>query len=175
MIYFVECGDLVKIGTTNNDVHTRLSNMQTGNPAPMVLLGQMRGGVSVEAELHRRFRALHVRGEWFQHSGDLRAFIADIDDGAEPYGLFGGDTTFFGFFVPGAHYRVIDKAFAQTSEWDEHPSSGDPIGEQRRRRKHGDRTRTIVCALKNATRFESKPGLPSLQRLLRKAQKAKEL
>ena len=181
MIYFIECGDLVKIGTTN-DVRARLSSLQTGNPAPMVLLGQMAGGMVVEGDLHRRFRALHVRGEWFRHADDLRAFIADIDDGAEPYGLFGGDTPFFGIFAPGAHYRVIDQAYAQTNEgrwWcfdgDQRPTSIDPIEEQRGRRKnYGERRRAILCALQNAVRFESRPDNVGLQRLLRKAQKVAE-
>jgi hypothetical protein len=181
MIYFAGCGELVKIGTTAfSDAQPRISNLQTGNPEPVVLLAQMAGGVAVEADLHRRFHALHVRGEWFRYSDDLRAFIADIDDGAEPYGLFGANTPFFGIFVPGAHYRVVDRAYAQTNEgrwWcfdggDARPTGHDPIEVQRDRRKnHGERRRVIVCALKDATRFESKVGNTGLQRLLRKAQK----
>jgi hypothetical protein len=38
-------------------------------------------GADREAELHQRFRHLHVRGEWFRPGPDLLAFIGQVKRG----------------------------------------------------------------------------------------------
>lgn len=74
MIYFIQQGAFVKIGTAGN-VGGRVAQLQTGAPDELVLIGSMRGGLEEERELHERFRHLHHRGEWFFLNQELRHFI----------------------------------------------------------------------------------------------------
>ena len=41
-------------------------------------MGVIDGGREVEKELHRRFRDLHVRGEWHRDEPVLRAYIEGL-------------------------------------------------------------------------------------------------
>jgi hypothetical protein len=77
-VYFVECGDFVKIGWCSGDPIRRLSELQNGNPHRMSLLGTMRGGPREEAALHRRFSELRGRGEWFRKSSALLDLIQAV-------------------------------------------------------------------------------------------------
>lgn len=181
MIYFIGCGDLVKIGTTARGVSARLSNLQTGNPASMVLLGRMLGDADVEGDLHRRFRTLHVRGEWFRRDDDLNSFIAGLDDLEEPYGLLDSNSAFFGLFE-GKSLNVLTGAFARTGagKWRRFhsgicPIGGDPVAEHKgmcRRYPEDNRwaRRTVLCLLQNATRFTCGIEDESVRRLLRRAE-----
>ena len=91
-VYFIRSTDTshVKIGTTKHSPPARLRDLQTGNPSELVLLGAMAGGVGLEKQLHDRFDALRVRGEWFRGTPELLAFIdgatmlaeQPVDDGA---------------------------------------------------------------------------------------------
>lgn len=75
-VYFIQAGEdgPVKIGTAE-DVAARLSELQTGSPAPLQLLGYVSGGRADEQMLHRRFAALRMRGEWFSPAPELIDFI----------------------------------------------------------------------------------------------------
>jgi hypothetical protein len=73
-VYFVSDGTNIKIGLTRTGVAGRVRSLQTG--ASAVLPDADR-----EAELHQRFRHLHVRGEWFQPGPDLLAFIDQVNRG----------------------------------------------------------------------------------------------
>lgn len=80
MIYFLQTGDgrAVKIGLTEN-VQTRQRDLQSANPYPLVLLATMPGGLTKERELHRRFQAGRITGEWFRYSTPgLADFIAGL-------------------------------------------------------------------------------------------------
>jgi hypothetical protein len=67
-IYFVQGEDYgpVKIGFTSHvDPETRLSALQCGSPVKLILRAAVQGTVAEEAELHRRFAAQRLHGEWF--------------------------------------------------------------------------------------------------------------
>ncbi len=78
---------LVKIGKAN-DPRRRLADLQTGSPDDLVLLGFMDGERDEERDLHHRFHHDRRRGEWFDMSPGVAAFIESIG-GAIPDG-FGG-------------------------------------------------------------------------------------
>lgn len=77
-VYFAAAGDRIKIGWSRK-VGTRIAQLQTGNPEPVVLLATVPGGLSRERALHRRFDHLRVAGEWFAAAPELTAYIAAID------------------------------------------------------------------------------------------------
>jgi len=67
-IYFVQMGRTIgpiKIGFTRKRVETRMAELQVGNPELLVLLGARLGTKEEEQALHKEFRDLHLRGEWF--------------------------------------------------------------------------------------------------------------
>jgi len=95
-VYFVECQDYIKIGSTLQTVRQRLGYMQSGNPFLIEGLGKIecdcprktnRKGAKCEkeAEIQSMFEHLKVerrRSEWFHASEELRAYI---HKNAEPY------------------------------------------------------------------------------------------
>jgi hypothetical protein len=60
----------VKIGYAI-DPKARLGNLQTGHHVELKLLRTMPGGRDTEAQLHRHFNGLHIRGEWFHFSKEM--------------------------------------------------------------------------------------------------------
>jgi hypothetical protein len=80
-LYFVEtqCAEKhIKIGVASN-MKERLSTIQTHCPYPVRLLKLVPNGALREKELHARFRADHVTGEWFKRSDELLELIAGLD------------------------------------------------------------------------------------------------
>jgi hypothetical protein len=74
-VYFAQVdGGPIKIGVARNPIR-RLAQMRTGNPAPIRLLGVIRGNTQTELEIHNLFAAENVAGEWFEPSRRLLAFI----------------------------------------------------------------------------------------------------
>lgn len=75
-VYFIRAGRTanVKIGYAT-DPYKRVDGMQTGNPHPLYLIGYIPGDMNDEFEWHTRWRAMHVRGEWFQLKQGLRDAI----------------------------------------------------------------------------------------------------
>jgi hypothetical protein len=71
-----ESMERVKIGRTIGNVHNRIAALQTGCPSKLRLVFVLRADATLERELHARFAAQRVRGEWFRLEGDLGAFIA---------------------------------------------------------------------------------------------------
>lgn len=69
-VYFMKCGDYIKIGYSKDDVKGRRSSMQTGSPhrirliatVPCVSDGHAR---TVEGRFHTLFRDYQQSGEWF--------------------------------------------------------------------------------------------------------------
>ena len=74
MIYFVRCGDWIKIGMAQNVIE-RVQSIQAHNPYPVKLLAVCKGYRAKEGALHRRFKNERRRGEWFVLSERLTAFI----------------------------------------------------------------------------------------------------
>lgn len=67
----------IKIGRTNS-LKRRMSNLQTGNPIPLRLLGYIlsKEEVSLEKELHSEFHAKRRSGEWFDiETEDIVPFL----------------------------------------------------------------------------------------------------
>ena len=75
-LYFIRCGDAVKIGRTTNIVE-RLRNMQVNSPHEIDCLLLLRGQGKHEAACHKRFAAYRVRGEWFRLSDELNSAIVE--------------------------------------------------------------------------------------------------
>lgn len=78
-VYFIqESGDerFLKIGYSDDDVRSRLAQIQTGNPRPLELLGILPDATRVdEAALHFQFAEHWVRGEWFTPSDEIIEFV----------------------------------------------------------------------------------------------------
>jgi len=72
VVYFMRLGDLIKIGYTTN-LRQRVSSIN-----PEEVLATEPGGRARERELHKRFAALRVHGEWFRHEGELAEYISTL-------------------------------------------------------------------------------------------------
>lgn len=79
MIYFIQQGEggPIKIGSAEN-VTCRLISLQIASPVELKLLAIQTGSGSEEKELHRQFRTLWIRGEWFKPRKRLMSYIASI-------------------------------------------------------------------------------------------------
>jgi len=67
----------VKIGFTT-DIDHRLGSLATGHSGKIELIALIEGSRSDEKALHRRFKDLRVRGEWFKFQGDLKKYVAGL-------------------------------------------------------------------------------------------------
>lgn len=81
-VYFVSDGESIKIGRAVN-VLNRLRAMQSGSAKPLTVLATFLTDNSIESELHRRFKAAHVKGEWYRPAPELLAFIERVKVGAD--------------------------------------------------------------------------------------------
>jgi hypothetical protein len=77
MIYFIRCGEFVKIGRALNP-ETRVKDLQVGNPYEVELLGAFDGDDAEEGRLHAAFGQYHHRAEWFFLSQSIRAFVTKV-------------------------------------------------------------------------------------------------
>lgn len=77
-VYFAAAGDRIKIGWSRR-VGSRIAELQTGNPDPVVLLATMPGSRGRERELHRQFANARLAGEWFARTPELSAFIDSLN------------------------------------------------------------------------------------------------
>lgn len=79
-VYFAQVqpdhGGPIKIGFTKEHPSSRLKSIQVGCPWPITLRGYARGPMSLERQLHRRFEAYRMEGEWFLPSEELQQ-VAD--------------------------------------------------------------------------------------------------
>ena len=80
-IYFLRDPDgAIKIGKAV-DVEKRIQALQGGNPRQLTTLLVVQAPRRLEFELHRRFKALRLQGEWFASSPELLDCIASLRDG----------------------------------------------------------------------------------------------
>ena len=74
-IYFMQLGEggPIKIGFASTDmgVYTRRSDLQIAVPEEIKILGIADGSKATEAELHRKFGHLRIRGELFRPEAEL--------------------------------------------------------------------------------------------------------
>ena len=84
-IYFIKCGNFVKIGYAK-DVSKRLSELQVGNPYPLTIMTVIPGTLRLEALFHQALQGYRERGEWFNHKYDtpVRKLMVLLNNGARP-------------------------------------------------------------------------------------------
>jgi hypothetical protein len=73
-VYVAGFAQFVKIGWTT-DVKCRIYSIEQGLPETFVLYHSFGGTQKDERALHRRFKSLRTRGEWFRHEGELAEWI----------------------------------------------------------------------------------------------------
>jgi len=80
MIYFVATSDnaFVKIGHCKESIDKRFTALQVGNHEELRIVALCFGTRDAEFELHQRFAASRVRGEWFAMTDALAALIAEV-------------------------------------------------------------------------------------------------
>lgn len=81
MIYFLLNTErkTLKIGFTDNDVKSRISNLQTGNSDKLTLIGLIDGDLNLEKFLHNLFSNKCENGEWFNFDNELKDFVTCLN------------------------------------------------------------------------------------------------
>ncbi|MBD9635442.1 GIY-YIG nuclease family protein [Ensifer sp. ENS07] len=74
-IYAVESGGRVKIGFSEKP-DRRFHKIASDAPFPCTLLGYWPGTVADELDIHAKFNAVRVHGEWFAATTDLLVFVS---------------------------------------------------------------------------------------------------
>jgi hypothetical protein len=69
-VYFLECGDFIKIGWSQN-ARMRINGLQNSLPFEIRVLCISYGDVKLEKALHAKFAHLRHRGEWFRKSAEI--------------------------------------------------------------------------------------------------------
>lgn len=73
-VYFVRCGDFIKIGFSSNP-RERLNSIRAAMPLEVEFLLAFACKAKAEGNLHRKFAHLRHRNEWFRAGADLLAYI----------------------------------------------------------------------------------------------------
>lgn len=76
-LYFVRCGDAVKIGVSV-DPNVRLEALQTGAPGKLTLMAVIPKAGPRENECHQRLEHLRIHGEWFRYGFEIDALIKEL-------------------------------------------------------------------------------------------------
>ena len=76
-IYFVKCGEHVKVGIATH-VGKRISSLQTATAQPIELLAAVKGTPHDERALHKRLSEHRVKGEWFKDCDAVRSAMAQF-------------------------------------------------------------------------------------------------
>jgi hypothetical protein len=74
-VYFVRCGDFVKIGSSQWPEY-RMKFLQVASPLPMTMIAKFPGYLGHELNAHRQVKQHRHRGEWFHWHPDVEALIA---------------------------------------------------------------------------------------------------
>lgn len=73
-LYFVRVQDFIKIGVSRR-WKRRINNINTASPFPVDVLLVEIARPDDEIHVHRKFRHLRQRGEWFRAEADLLAYV----------------------------------------------------------------------------------------------------
>jgi hypothetical protein len=73
-VYFVQSGEFIKIGFTNN-LELHLGALRCSNPTELEVLALLPGPRSLERRLHSIFAEYRERGEWFRVNDKLAGFL----------------------------------------------------------------------------------------------------
>lgn len=85
VVYFVGASQgPVKIGHTSS-LHSRLIKLQVGHPHQLRVLAILPGDAELEAQMHERFSAARIRGEWFKRTSELRSFMREVGNHSKGY------------------------------------------------------------------------------------------
>jgi hypothetical protein len=82
LVYFIqsERGGPIKIGrSTRRSISARLSTLRSSSPANLVVRRLLEGGAQAERELHERFSAFRLHGEWFHPDAEIAIAAEAID------------------------------------------------------------------------------------------------
>lgn len=85
-VYFIGTRNktAIKIGYSVDPV-SRLKTLQTAHYVPLDFLCIINNGTTYdEFSLHRKFRHLHLNGEWYQYSDEILSYIAGLESAAQP-------------------------------------------------------------------------------------------
>jgi hypothetical protein len=88
VVYFIQCGEFVKIGVTQSRAKARMTDFRTGSPFEYSILAEVAGSTYLERELHRMFSDYRHRGEWFRLEGEMAVFINAIRKATPEYSMF---------------------------------------------------------------------------------------
>lgn len=72
-----ENATVVKIGFATN-IKDRLATLQTSTHYTLKVIAVFKATIEKEKEIHRLFASDHIRGEWFNRSEAIDAFVATI-------------------------------------------------------------------------------------------------
>ena len=78
VVYFVRCGEFVKIGRTRAGVGSRTKAFAVGCPYDFSLEARVYGDAGLEKDLHEIFAEQRHRGEWFRVIGPVKEFLAAV-------------------------------------------------------------------------------------------------
>jgi len=76
-VYFIQTNDFIKIGFTRN-MTRRFEGINSSVPYDITLLHEMPGSFDLEVDMHRKFKHLRVKGEWFRAEPELVDFIQSL-------------------------------------------------------------------------------------------------
>ncbi len=77
-LYFIKCGDYVKIGTSRS-VKDRIDQLQTGNPQEIEVLAVFEEQAFREYAIHKTFVHLNIRGEWFRYTEEIENYLKVLE------------------------------------------------------------------------------------------------
>lgn len=79
MIYFIRAKKFLKIGYSKDPIK-RISELQTGNPVKLKLIGVLPGTYETEKMIHRVLSKFRVEGEWFKVQGKVESLVHAFSD-----------------------------------------------------------------------------------------------
>lgn len=81
-VYLIEAvgTGTLKIGYSAQYPGKRLGNLQTANPHDLRLVGFLTGTRRDEQRYHAMFSHLHIRGEWFYATDEIREYFGEMVD-----------------------------------------------------------------------------------------------
>lgn len=94
-LYFIECGGRVKIGRSK-DTDKRQKELEIGMPFESTILHIAKNKGHMEWAVHKGLSSYHVKGEWFELSDSVKAFIEYVkgkDDVMPSYYVFESERT----------------------------------------------------------------------------------
>lgn len=87
VVYFIQRdGGDIKIGFTT-DLAKRFFSLSESYKGPLAVLAVLRGNRDTEKELHERFSAFRIAGEWFSPARPLLQFIRETQASSTPVPL----------------------------------------------------------------------------------------